>query len=65
MTVELNTMTGEELLLLSIFGGPDVHAAVEQELDRRAVKGPPRKVRAQSRPALRTACRREPARLVA
>ena len=65
MTLELETLSGEELLLLSIFGGAEVHAAVERELDRRAVHGPPRKARAQARPVARIACRRAPARLVA
>ncbi|MHC4983921.1 MAG: hypothetical protein ACYTF6_12245 [Planctomycetota bacterium] len=65
MTVELRTLTGEELLLLSIVGGPAVHAAVERELDRRALEGPPRKVRALSRPAVQTAWRAQSPRLVA
>ncbi len=39
MLVELKGSTGEELLLLSVLGGLGVRAAVERELDRRALVG--------------------------
>ncbi len=39
MLLKLKGSTGEELLLLSVLGGLGVRAAVERELDRRALLG--------------------------
>lgn len=39
MFLELKRSTGEELLLLSVLGGLGVRAAVERELDCRALLG--------------------------
>ena len=37
----LKRMTGEELLLLRILNGESTRPAIEAELDRRAMMGPP------------------------
>jgi hypothetical protein len=39
MLLELKGSTGEELLLLSVLGGLGVRAAVDRELDHRALLG--------------------------
>jgi len=41
MAAELENMIGEELLLLAVLGGKDDRAAIDRELDRRALSGPP------------------------
>ena len=41
MLAQLKQMTGEELLLVAVLGGPKVHPAIDRELDRRALMGPP------------------------
>ena len=40
MVMELNRMTGEQLLLVSVLGDSKVQALVDRELDRRALLGP-------------------------
>ena len=40
MHTQLRDVSGEQLLLIRIFGGPETAAAVERELDRRALFGP-------------------------
>ena len=39
MVMELQRMTGEELLLVSVLNGSKVQALVDRELDRRAIFG--------------------------
>jgi len=39
MTSRLEMMSGEELLLTRILGGPEVQPVVDQELDRRSLLG--------------------------
>ena len=39
MVTRMEQMMGEQLLLMSVLYGPEVHAAVERELDRRALVG--------------------------
>ncbi len=39
MVMELQRMTGEELLLVSVLNGPRVQTLVDRELDRRAIFG--------------------------
>ena len=41
MRTQIQNMTGDELLLLAVLGGPAVQARVDAELDRRALFGPP------------------------
>jgi len=43
MRTSMQNLTGEELLLMSVLGGPKDRAAVERELDRRSSMSlPPR-----------------------
>ena len=44
MVAELKNMTGEQLLLVSVVGGPKVQDFVDRELDRRALLGRPRRL---------------------
>ena len=47
MTANIKRLTGEELLLIAVLGGPDERVRIGQELDRRALWGsPPRLGRA-------------------
>jgi len=41
MQTTLSQISGEELLLMRIFGDGAAAEAVERELDRRAIEGPP------------------------
>ena len=41
----LKYMSGEELLLVRVLGGAKVQPAIDQELDRRALLGAPRRPR--------------------
>ncbi len=43
MAIDMKRMSGEELLLLSVLGGPTAHEAIDRELDTRALFGPPAK----------------------
>ncbi len=52
MVAQLRNLSGEELLLVSVLGGGRERRDVQRELDRRAVLGPPRRPRRQSRSAL-------------
>ncbi len=45
MFADLKNMAGEELLLVSVFGGTNVQPAIDRELDRRALLGPPSRPR--------------------
>jgi len=45
MAARVENMIGEELLLLAVLGGEEDRAAVDRELDRRALAGPPLKER--------------------
>ena len=51
MLTNLKQMTGEQLLLVSVLDGAKVRAAVDRELDRRALLGPPRRLRRSQRGA--------------
>ena len=65
MATELRQLSGEELLLMAVLGGPETRASIDHELDRRALAGPPE--RRQShwvRPAMTPAARHS-ARLAA
>ena len=44
MVAELRNMSGEQLLLVSVLGEPKVQDLVDQELDRRAVLGRPKRL---------------------
>ncbi len=63
MVGHMSNMTGEELLLVTVLGGPLERHAVEQELDRRALSGPPQ--RRPRRPQHEPPAIRYSARLVA
>ena len=52
MVMELQRMTGEELLLVSVLNGPKVQTLVDRELDRRAIFGRVARLR-QTRPWLK------------
>lgn len=41
MVLDLKHKTGEELLLISVLGGPQVQDCIDCELDRRALLGKP------------------------
>ena len=43
MASQLSNLSGEELLLVSVLGAAKDRAAVDRELDRRALLGPPRR----------------------
>jgi len=43
MVAQLRNLSGEELLLVSVLGGPQQRRDVQRELDRRAVLGHPRR----------------------
>jgi len=45
MAPHLESLSGEQLLLVSVLGRPADRAAVQRELDRRALFGPPRRRR--------------------
>jgi len=42
MVTELQELSGEQLLIAAVLGGPKVRPAVDVELDRRALLGRPR-----------------------
>jgi len=61
----MRRMTGEELLVMRIFGGQSVAAAISNELDRRATAGPPCQAKTEAYWAGRNFAGRHSARLVA
>lgn len=48
MNTTIGTVTGQQLLLMRVLGGPRAQARIEKELDHRALSGPP--ARRQRRP---------------
>jgi len=56
MQTSLRRMSGEELLLLRVFGGPGIASQTDRELHYRALIGPfaaPQQCRRGGRPAVR------------
>ncbi len=64
MTSELGQLTGEELLLMAVLGDAETRASIDQELDRRALSGPPSRRSRWAQPVINPAARYS-ARLVA
>lgn len=48
MDPKMSQMTGAELLLRRVLGGPEALPLIEQELDQRALLGPPAERRRRS-----------------
>ena len=63
MTTRIETMSGEELLLMRILGSPEIQPVIAQELDRRSLLGRRQPKRSPSRE--RPAAARTGGRLVA
>ena len=57
MPASLETLTGEELLLTRILGDPSAGEMIAQELDRRALLGPPTRRRTRSRKTVEATAR--------
>ena len=49
MLMEVKDMTGEQLLVLSVLGGPKIKDLIDRALDNRAILGRPPRVRRTNR----------------